>query len=200
MEQELFDLVYQAVVNRDDAYDGLYYTGVRTTGIVCRPSCRARTPKPDNVTFYPSLEEALQAGFRPCKRCRPEEGGALRPDAMLAAQADAVIVAEYGRRLTLPELAKVLKVSPSHLHRVYKAVTGGTPASALEQVRLARARELLRDSGRPVSEIGRAVGLRGASHFAAWFQRHEGVSPTAYREQHQGGIADERECNVPAHP
>ncbi|WP_025698146.1 Ada metal-binding domain-containing protein, partial [Paenibacillus forsythiae] len=63
MDQALFDLVYQAVARRDACYDGIYYTGVRTTGIVCRPSCRARTPRPDNVTFYPSLEAALQAGF-----------------------------------------------------------------------------------------------------------------------------------------
>lgn len=200
MEQHVFDLVYQAVVRRDARYDGVYYTGVQSTGIVCRPSCKARTPKPENVTFYPSLAEALRAGFRPCKRCRPEEGGALRPDAVLAAQADAVISAEFGWRLTLAELAGRLKVSASHLHRTYKAVTGTTPAARLDRVRLDKARELLRSGGGPVAEIGRAVGFRGASHFAAWFQRHEGASPTEYRERTQGGMADGPEHHLPAQP
>ncbi|MFD1773831.1 bifunctional transcriptional activator/DNA repair enzyme AdaA [Paenibacillus rhizophilus] len=200
MDQSLFDLVYRAVASRDARYDGIYYTGVRTTGIVCRPSCRARTPKPDNVTFYPSLTAAIQAGFRPCKRCRPEEGGPLRPDAVLAAQADAVITAEYGERLTLNGLAERLKVSASHLHRVYKEVTGLTPAAKLDQVRLDKACGLLRHSRMPVSEIGRSVGFRGASHFAAWFHRNTGASPTEYRERFQGGTADEPEYNIPAHP
>lgn len=200
MDQALFDLVYQAVARRDTRYDGVYYTGVKTTGIVCRPSCRARTPKPDNVVFYPSLEKALQAGFRPCKRCRPDEGGPLRPDAVLAAQADAVISAGYGERLTLSGLAGRLKVSAAHLHRTYKEVTGLTPAAKLDQVRLDKARGLLRLGRMPVSEIGRAVGFRGASHFAAWFHRHTGASPTEYRERIQGGTANEPEDNIPARP
>lgn len=89
MDAELFNKVYDSIVKRESTYDGIYYTGVKTTRIVCRPSCRARTPKQENITLYPSLKAAVREGFRPCKRCKPDTPGALNPDAMLAAQTDA---------------------------------------------------------------------------------------------------------------
>src|SRR5690606_7216774 len=64
---------WAAVATRDAAQDGRFYYAVRTTGVVCRPSCRARTPRPENVTFHATLADAVQAGYRPCKRCRPGE-------------------------------------------------------------------------------------------------------------------------------
>ncbi|ASA25221.1 bifunctional transcriptional activator/DNA repair enzyme AdaA [Paenibacillus donghaensis] len=191
MEQALFDQIYETVVRHDPLYDGVFYTGVLTTGIVCRPSCRARTPKAVNVRFYPSLEEAVSAGFRPCKRCRPEEGGKLRPDAVLAAQADALLEARYAERLTLADLAAPLKVSPFHLQRTYTRVTGRSPAAKLDEVRLTKVRQQLMETEQPIAEIGQAAGFRGASHFAAWFARKTGVSPTEFRKQIRGGLDHE---------
>lgn len=183
MNQAVFDQVYQSVVRRESTYDGIYYTAVLTTHIVCRPSCRARTPKACNVTFYTSLQAACSAGFRPCKRCRPEEGGCLRPDAVLAVQADAIIEARYSEHLTLETLAEPLKVSPFHLQKTYKQVMGYPPATKLEQVRLDKARQLLKDTNLAIAAVGQAIGYRGASHFAAWFMRKTGLTPTGYRTQ-----------------
>lgn len=191
MDQALFERIYDSVVNREPTYDGVYYTAVRTTRIVCRPSCRARTPKAGNVEFYASLEEATRAGFRPCKRCRPEEGGVLRPDAVLAAQADANMEAQLAEKLTLQKLAEQLKVSPFHLQRTYTRVTGQSPAVKLDQLRIAKACGLLATTDLPVAEIGRAVGFQGASHFAAWFARKNGGPPTDYRNQYKGGTSHE---------
>lgn len=73
MDQALFEQVYDSVVKRESTYDGVYYTAVLTTHIVCRPSCRARTPKAGNVVFYGSLQEATRAGFRPCKDAAPRK-------------------------------------------------------------------------------------------------------------------------------
>ncbi|MNB79920.1 Bifunctional transcriptional activator/DNA repair enzyme AdaA [compost metagenome] len=192
MEQTLFERIYASVVSREPTYDGIYYTAVLTTRIVCRPSCRARTPKAENVEFYPSLEKAVRAGFRPCKRCRPEEGGALRPDAVLAARADAVMAARLAEKLTLAKLAEALTVSPFHLQRTYKQVTGCSPAVKLDQLRSDKACELLAHTDTPIAEIGRTAGFPGASHFAAWFTRKNSLSPTEYRNQSKGGTADEQ--------
>lgn len=191
MEQALFERIYESVVRREPTYDGVYYTAVLTTHIVCRPSCRARTPKASNVVFYGSLEEATSAGFRPCKRCRPEEGGILRPDAVLAAEADGLMELQFGKKLTLQVLAEQLKVSPFHLQRTYKRVTGRSPAEKLDQLRVEKARMLLADTTLTVAEVGQAVSFRGPSHFTAWFTRKTGQPPTEYRTQIQGGIHHE---------
>ncbi|NOU96716.1 helix-turn-helix domain-containing protein [Paenibacillus sp. LMG 31456] len=187
MDQKLFDLVYESVVNRESTYEGIYYTGVRTTKIVCRPTCRAKIPLAINVTFYRSLEDALHAGFRPCKRCKPEENGALRPDAALAAQVDSIIETQYHDKLTLPQLAVSLAISPYHLQRTYKQVTGYSPAEKTERVRLRHAQRLLLESSATIAEIGAAVGYGSPSHFASWFCRRTGISPTAYRNGQRGG-------------
>lgn len=72
---------WQAVITRDEAADGQFYYAVRTTGVYCRPSCGARTPKPENVQFYETIEQAEQAGFRPCNRCRPNQPSFARQHA-----------------------------------------------------------------------------------------------------------------------
>ncbi|MEC0171121.1 Ada metal-binding domain-containing protein [Paenibacillus graminis] len=191
MEQALFERVYESVVRREPTYDGVYYTAVLTTHIVCRPSCRARTPKPGNVIFYESLEQAVAAGFRPCKRCRPEEGGVLRPDAVLAAEADQLMEAKFGQKVTLEMLARWLRVSPFHLQRTYKRVTGRSPAGRLDQLRIEKACALLTDTELAVAEVGQAVSFRGPPHFTAWFTRKTGLPPTEYRAQFKGGIHHE---------
>ncbi|RXZ80296.1 helix-turn-helix domain-containing protein [Paenibacillaceae bacterium] len=187
MDQKLFDLVYSSVVNRESTYDGVYYTGVKTTKIVCRPTCRARTPHAVNVTFYSTLEDALHAGFRPCKRCKPEENGRLRPDAALAAQVDEMIATQYKEKLTLPMLARSLAISPYHLQRVYTQVRGYSPAEKTERVRLAHAQQLLAQSGGTIAEIGAAVGYGSPSYFTSWFCRRVGISPLAYRNRQGKG-------------
>ena len=189
MDPQLFERIYETVVRREPTYDGIYYTAVLTTHIVCRPSCRARTPKAANVVFYGSLQEATRAGFRPCKRCRPEEGGTLRPDAVLAAQADAIMDGRFGSKLTLKSMAAELKVSPFHLQRTYKRVTGLSPAARLDTLRTEEARRLLTETAAGMAEVGQAVGFRTPSHFAAWFVKKTGLSPTEYRSKHnEGGI------------
>ncbi|MDQ0090365.1 AraC family transcriptional regulator of adaptative response / methylphosphotriester-DNA alkyltransferase methyltransferase [Paenibacillus anaericanus] len=187
MDQKLFDLLYAAVVNRESTYEGVYYTGVKTTKIVCRPTCRAKTPKAMNVTFYSTLEDALQAGFRPCKRCKPEANGALGPDAALAAQVDTIIETQYKDKLTLSQLAALLAISPYHLQRTYKRVSGYSPAEKTELVRLKHAQRFLLESNATIAEIGEAVGYGSPSHFAAWFSNRTGISPTAYRNGQGGG-------------
>lgn len=183
VEQEVFERVYDTIVKKESTYDGIYYTGVKTTKIVCRPSCRARTPKRENIKLYRSVNAALRDGFRPCKRCKPETPGTLGPDAALAAQIDALIEERYGDRLTLRVLATELAVSPFHMQRTYKRVTGRSPMDRLHETRLAEARRLLSSGNRAAADVARAVGFRSASHFAVWFRAETGMSPVEYRER-----------------
>ncbi|MCZ8521931.1 MULTISPECIES: bifunctional transcriptional activator/DNA repair enzyme AdaA [Paenibacillus] len=191
MDPELFDRIYESIASKESTYDGVYYTGVLTTRIVCRPSCRARTPKRENIRLYPSVEEAVAAGFRPCKRCKPESPGSHGPDAALAAEVDALIEAGFGGPITLKTLAARLAVSPYHLQRTYKRVTGRSPAERLQMARVQAARHMLEHTESSMTEIGAAVGFRSPSHFAVWFRQQTGFSPTAFREVHMGSIPKE---------
>ncbi len=190
LDSSLFHKVYDVILRNDTLYDGRIYVGVRTTGIVCRPSCRARTPKKENITLFNSLTEALKAGFRPCKRCRPEQPGANGPDAELVERLNAVIAARYRQPLTLPDLAAALNISPFHLQRVYKRTVGITPAERLRSVRIEAAKTLLMPEGPSVADAAAAVGFRSASHFSSIFRKTTGLSPNMFRRQEKGGSTE----------
>ena len=117
---------WAAVQARDARADGSFFYSVRTTGVYCRPSCAARPARPENVAFHASAAEAERAGFRPCKRCRPDQPSlAEQHAAMVAAACRLIEQAETSP--TLEELAGATGFSPFHFHRVFKAVTGVTP-------------------------------------------------------------------------
>ena len=117
---------YDAVRRRDRTADGRFFYAVRTTGVYCRPSCAARLARPENVSFHPTAAAAEQAGFRPCKRCRPNEASQAEHHAALVRAACRTIDdAEEGP--TLADLAASAGLSRFHFHRVFRAVTGVTP-------------------------------------------------------------------------
>src|SRR4030081_1303065 len=114
---------WDAVRRRDRAADGSFVYSVRTTGIYCRPSCAARLPRRENVAFHQTYADAERAGFRPCKRCRPNEPARADRQAAAGAGAGGVVEAGEGVR-SLYVLAKAADMSRFHFHRVFKAVTG----------------------------------------------------------------------------
>ncbi len=124
--QTLANPLWNSVVNRDINADGTFYYAVKTTGVYCRPSCGSRTPCPENVQFHLTCKEAEAAGFRACKRCKPDQP-------LLAAQHAATIAAvckliETSEALpTLSALAEHAGLSVYYFHRVFKSVTGLTP-------------------------------------------------------------------------
>ncbi|MFD2612085.1 bifunctional transcriptional activator/DNA repair enzyme AdaA [Paenibacillus gansuensis] len=189
MDQQLFDEIYESVQKKEQTFDGVYYTCVKTTKIVCRPSCRARTPYRENVSFVKSVQEAVKAGYRPCKRCKPEEPGRQSPDERIADRVDELIKSGASGNVTLATLAEELAVSPFHLQRLYKRVRGHSPADQLKIARLEIARNMLDHGSDPVSAVAASTGFRTASHFAAWFGKETGFSPTEYREMHRKGVS-----------
>jgi AraC family transcriptional regulator of adaptative response/methylated-DNA-[protein]-cysteine methyltransferase len=175
----LSDPRWAAVVARDPKADGQFFYSVLTTGVYCRPSCASRLAKPENVAFHPTSAAAERAGFRPCKRCKPNQ-------ASLAAQ-HARLVAKICRRIesaaTPPKLASLAReahMSPYHFHRVFKALTGLTPRAYAAQHRAQRVqRELWR--GASVTEAIFGAGFNSGGRFYATSNEMLGMTPTDYR-------------------
>jgi AraC family transcriptional regulator of adaptative response/methylated-DNA-[protein]-cysteine methyltransferase len=172
---------WQAVLDRDPHYDGVFVYGVRSTGIYCRPTCPSRRPRPDNVVFFAQPAQAQAAGFRPCRRCAPDQPHA--PDVEIARAACALIEAADGERLTLHELGERLHLSPFHVQRVFKRVMGVSPAQMIRQRLRERAKTALRQQPN-VSAATYEAGYGSSSHFYAESQAHFGMTPAAYQ---QGG-------------
>jgi AraC family transcriptional regulator of adaptative response/methylated-DNA-[protein]-cysteine methyltransferase len=131
-----------AVVRRDRTADGIFYYSVLTTGIYCRPGCPARLARRENVNFYASCEAAEKAGYRPCKRCRPNEPGLVEQHRMAIAAA-CRLIEEAEEMLSLAALAKAAGMSRFHFHRVFKAFTGVTPKAYAVACRAQRVRSEL---------------------------------------------------------
>jgi len=179
-----FDLCYRAVVARDPRFDGRFFTGVTSTGIYCRPICPARTPARRNMRFFPHAGAAEAAGFRACRRCRPEASPGS-PDwnarADLAARAVRLIADGYADEHGISGLARRLAVTERHLRRLLLAELGTTPIALARTTRLQTARRLLAETDMPVTEIAFASGFASIRQFNASFREAYGRPPTALR-------------------
>jgi len=182
------DLVLQdprwaLLVSRDRDADGTFFYSVASTGVYCRPSCGARTPRPENVQFYATTEEAETAGYRACKRCKPNE---LSPASELAARiAKACRLIESSERTpSLQSLAKLAGMSRFHFHRTFKSITGITPAEYASTQRASRVRESLERS-KTVTDAIYEAGFNSSSRFYEGLNGVLGMTPTEFRA---GGV------------
>lgn len=173
------DIRWASLVARDRGADGSFFYSVATTGVYCRPSCGARRPNPENVRFHRTREDAERAGFRPCKRCQPDQPP-LR-------ERYAAKVAEACRRIeasdSMPRLAALAKeagLSVHHFHRVFKSVTGLTPRQYGEAHRGRRVRDELRKSPSVTAAIYDA-GFNSSGRFYAAADEMLGMTPSEYR-------------------
>jgi AraC family transcriptional regulator of adaptative response/methylated-DNA-[protein]-cysteine methyltransferase len=179
----LNDPRWVAVQAHDVSADGSFYYSVRTTGVYCRPSCAARPARPENVAFHATTDEAERAGFRPCKRCRPDQPSLNEQHAALVTAACRLIeTAETPP--TLEQLAKPSGLSPFHFHRVFKAITGLTPKQYAQAHRARRVRRELDRSDSVTSAIFDA-GYNASSRFYETADQMLGMTPSSYRA---GGI------------
>lgn len=174
---------WRAVSGNDASFDGQFYYAVRTTRIFCRPSCKSKLPKRDNICGFETAEQALCAGYRPCKRCRPT--GQRLPNEEWISIVTTYIDRHYREALSLHILARLSHGTPYHLHRTFKKVTGATPVAYIQQVRIKQAQELLASTEQSVGKIGEAVGLSNTSYFITLFKKKTGCTPEAYRRQHR---------------
>ena len=171
---------WQAIVNRERGTASEFFYSVATTGIYCRPGCPARRPRREHVGFHDSREEAEDAGFRPCRRCRPDEPSlAERHAGAVAAACRLIETAETMPRLD--ELATAAGMSRYHFHRVFKAATGCTPRAYAAARRADRVRESLRGSGTVTDAIYDA-GFGSNGRFYADSPGILGMPPATFRE------------------
>ncbi len=172
---------WQAIVRCDASYDGRFYYGVASTGIFCRPSCRSRTPAVRNVSIFQHYEEALTAGYRPCKRCKPDE--LMAPNEAWVAAIAEWIEQRLSETFTLEGLAERMHGSPYHLQRMFKRSRGVTPTQYAQEKRIERAKQLLSGTDHSVAAVAAQVGMPNSAHFATVFAAKTGLTPTQYRRQ-----------------
>ncbi|MFH5926051.1 bifunctional DNA-binding transcriptional regulator/O6-methylguanine-DNA methyltransferase Ada [Roseomonas xinghualingensis] len=170
---------WAALTARDPAAEGSFFYSVRTTGVYCRPSCAARRPNPRNIRFHATAAEAEAAGFRPCRRCRPDEASPRARQATLVAEACRMIeTAEEPPSLSA--LAEAAGLSPHHFHRVFRAVTGLTPKAYAAAHRARRVRDAL-ERRESVTEAIYGAGFNASSRFYEAADGMLGMTPSDYR-------------------
>ncbi len=177
--ETLHDPRWAAVVARNAAADGTFFYSVATTGVYCRPSCAARLARPENVRFHATRADAERAGFRPCKRCKPDQPPLAEQYAAKVAEI-CRLIADAETALPLAELAAHAGLSTYHFHRVFKSVTGLTPRAYADAHRSKRVRDGLASSGSVTQAIFDA-GYNSSGRFYAQSNGVLGMTPSTFR-------------------
>ena len=175
----LDDARWTAVMARDAAFDGRFFYSVATTGIYCRPSCPARSPKRGHVRFHDSAREAEAAGFRPCKRCKPGAPPLIEQHAAKVREA-CRLIETADETPSLDDLAASVGLSPYHFHRIFKAVLGVTPKAYATAHRHRRVRDALGKSATVTQAIYDA-GFNSNGRFYATSSEVLGMTPSQFR-------------------
>ncbi|GFE59648.1 DNA-3-methyladenine glycosylase 2 family protein [Geobacter sp. AOG2] len=176
---------YTALRARDSRFDGCFFVGVASTGIYCRPVCRARTPKAENCSFYVSAAAAEAAGFRPCLRCRPELApGLARVDAerRLARLAALRMESDGLSDGTISDMADSLGITGRHLRRVFTGEYGVPPVAWLQTQRLLAAKQLLTETTLPIMQVAMNTGFGSVRRLNSLFRTRYGCNPTDFRK------------------
>ncbi len=179
--------LYAALTARDPRFDGVFFVGVTSTGVYCRPICPVKTPKAANCRFFATPQEAEHGGFRPCLRCRPELAPGLAPvdDAQRIAQliVQRLQEGQIDQRAGLEEIADQFELSSRQIRRIVQKELGVPPIQLLLTRRLLLAKQLLTETALPMTEIAFASGFSSLRRFNDAFNRRYGMAPTRLRKK-----------------
>jgi AraC family transcriptional regulator of adaptative response / DNA-3-methyladenine glycosylase II len=178
------DACYRAFRTRDSRFDGRLFSGVKTTGVYCRPICPARTPKRENMQFFPTAAAAQEAGFRPCLRCRPETApnlAAWRGTSNTVCRALSLIEAGALDESGVEDLAERLGVGERQLRRLFQEHLGASPVAVAQTRRVLLALQLLHETHLPMADVALAAGFTSIRRFNEVFQRLFRRAPGALR-------------------
>ena len=184
MMNEQIDWRWRAVETKNAEFDGVFYFGVRTTGVFCRPSCSSRTPKRQNVSFFITPTDAETAGFRACLRCKPKQQLAPGPAASLVTRAFEIINVGVDDVPTVDELAQRLDVSPGHLQKTFKAVLGLSPREVTDMMRIENFKRTVRETDVTTSLYDSGFGSSRALYEKAGEKL--GMTPAVYKKGGKG--------------
>lgn len=194
-----FDTCYSAVKRRDPEFDGLFFTGVSSTGIFCRPVCSAVTPKPENCNFFFSASAALTAGYRPCMRCRPEaEPGSPAWNGTRTTVTRALNLIDMGvlDECGVPHMAERLGISERYLRQLFSQHVGASPHAVAKSRRLSYARRLVQNSSFAMTEIALKSGFRSIRQFNDSFLKAFGSSPRTVRKSTLSKIYNDEATDI----
>ena len=178
------DEMYEAVFRNDENYDGLFFYGVKPTGIFCRPSCQSKKPLRGNLRFFHSADEAMRAGFRPCKRCRSDLLS-YRPMEEIARLVKKHLDDLYEQQSAWNHDLHEIGLSKRRVVEIFKDAYGMTPKAYMDTLKRKQAQRLLSETDDKVIDIAGAVGFGGLSTFNRFFKEQTGCTPVAYRKTHK---------------
>ena len=177
-EQEM----WEAVIQNDSSYDGVFFYAVKTTGIYCCPSCKSKPPKRENLCFFLTAQEARAAGFRPCKRCRSDLLD-YQPMREIAEKVKAKIDHAFAEQEKFNRELAEIGLSPRRVVEVFKAEYGVTPKAYSDSLRLKEAQRLLLDTDTKVIDIAYQIGFGSLTAFYSFFKKETRKTPNEYRKE-----------------
>lgn len=178
------DWRWQAVMDKNRDFDGIFFFAVRTTGIFCRPSCSSKTPKRENVSFFAKPDEAENAGYRACLRCKPKSGYLPGRSAELVARAFTAFKSDNTEIANVEELASILDVSSGHLQKTFKSVLGLSPKEVLDMHRIEKFKENVKESDVTTSLYDSGFGSSRSLYETA--AEKMGMTPAVYKKGGKG--------------
>ncbi|MDQ0203216.1 Ada metal-binding domain-containing protein [Pectinatus haikarae] len=173
---------WEAVLACDASYNNKFFYGVKTTGIFCRPSCKSKNPKRENIIFFTAEEQARKSGFRPCKRCRPDLLE-FRPHRENAEKIRLTYDRYFGDHVQLKKELEKLCLGRNQIIQLFQHHYKKTPVKYLKELRIANAKILLSDTQNTILQVALQSGFNSISTFYAQFDRLVGISPNAYRKK-----------------
>lgn len=171
--------MWNAVRNSDENYDGIFFYAVKTTGIFCRPSCRSKLPKKDNICYFASAEEARKAGFRPCKRCRSD---LLEYDPIHEIALEIKQKLQEAAGADPEERLENIGLTPRRMTEIFKQEYHMTPKEYVNSLRLRTAMQMLGQTDEKVIDVACAAGFTSLSAFNRFFKKQMGQTPSEYRK------------------
>lgn len=187
MKEKVNHLLYEIFKSKDERFDGRVFIGVFSTGIYCRPVCKAKLPKEENCTYYTTPAEAEADGFRPCLICRPElatlSNSKIDSSKSIAARAVKLLEENIVDEGNIEEIADILQVSSRHLRRVFKEEYNVTPIEYLQTSRLLLAKKLLTDTNISILDVAIASGFGSLRRFNDLFKKQYNLAPSHFRKE-----------------
>jgi len=178
------DEMWQAVITNDKSYDGQFFYAVKTTGIYCRPSCKSKMPKRENVHFYNTSDQATEDGYRPCKRCRSDLMD-YTPIKEIAEDIKDKLNKHYIKKHELDNQIENIGLSNHRINEIFKQEYNLTVLEYVNKLKLEESKRLLKDTDDSIINIANSIGFSSLSGFYRFFKDGANTSPAKYRKMNR---------------